>query len=833
MITSRLVVSGFCALFFLHAAARAAAAAAPRQVLSLNGVWQIAEGKMDQAPAAFDHTVPVPGLASLATRPFADPPGPKVANRGRVPQKDPKRDAFWYRRTFILDQPAPAVALLKVHKAMFGTRVVLNGQVLGEHRPSFTPGYFNAKPALKSGENELLIRVGADRDAVGPAVPSGFDFEKERYIPGIFDSVELILSGTPHFTEVQTAPDVAAKAVRVQARLRNEGEAVQAAVTFVVREAKSGRVAGRLATEPVSLAKGAETSVDVRIPIPDCHLWSPEDPFLYVVEADTGADRFQTRFGMREFKFDPATGRAMLNGKRYFMRGSNFTLYRFFEDNECKDLPWRQDWVRLLHQRVKEMHWNCLRYCIGFPPEAWYDIADEVGILIQDEFPIWSHTRETRREELAAEYAEWMRERWNHPCVVVWDANNETRSSETGPAIAQVRGLDLSNRPWDNSYNPPLEPGDMFESHPYHFNPNFRLRNLATADPVPQGNQIRNDGRHAVIINEYGWHWLNRDGTPTTLTRDIYRSVLGEKATAAQRFHMQATWLAADTEFWRVHRKAAAVVHFTMLGYSRPDGQTCDHWSNVAKLEWEPEFYRYVREAFAPVGLAVDFWKDKVLVGTKTRIPVLLINDLDRPWSGLVTLRLRQRDAAGVLNETKQDARLEAWGEGKLEFEITWPDALGQYTLEAELRDAEGQPVRSVRELETIDVKALGLAYQKPVTASSTHSKEYLPAYAVDGDPATYWSSTFADPAWLAVDFGEAHKISRVRITWENAFSKVFSVQVSKDGQDWTDVFKEANGQGGVSEIKLAPVEARHVRISCTQRATQWGHAIRELQVFE
>ena len=103
-----------------------------------------------------------------------------------------------------------------------------------------------------------------------------------------------------------------------------------------------------------------------------------------------------------------------------------------------------------------------------------------------------------------------------------------------------------------------------------------------------------------MIINEYGWHWVNRDGTPTTLTRDIYRSVLGDDATPAQRFHMQATWLAADTEFWRAHRKAAAVVHFTMLGYSRHDGQTCDHWKlgGVEKLEWEPEFHRYVREAF-------------------------------------------------------------------------------------------------------------------------------------------------------------------------------------------------------------------------------------------
>jgi hypothetical protein len=819
-----------------------AAAQPQHRALSLDGTWQIAEGKMEQVPAAFDRTVQVPGLVSLATPPFADPPGPKVADRNQVPQKDPKRDAFWYRRTFRVEPPLPAVAWLKVHKAMFGTRVLLNGQALGDHLPSFTPGCFAARSALKAGENELLIRVGADRDAVGPAIPSGFDFEKERYIPGIFDSVELVLSGTPHFTQVQVAPEIAAGSARVQAVLRNDGEAARSAVTFVVREAKTGREAGRLVTEARSIAQGAETTLDVQIPIAACHLWSPEDPFLYTLEAENGVDRFQTRFGMRELKFDPATGRARLNGRPYFMRGSNFTLYRFFEDSECQDLPWRRDWVRLLHERVKEMHWNCLRYCIGFPPEAWYDIADEVGILIQDEFPLWhggggwsNWPKELKSDELAREYAEWMRERWNHPCVVIWDANNETYSAETGPAIRQVRALDLSNRPWDNSYNPPQEPGDMFESHPYHFNPGFRLRDLAAADPVPQGNMMHNDGKHAVIINEYGWHWLNRDGEPTTLTREMYRNVLGEHATAAQRFHIQATWLAADTEFWRSHRKAAGVLHFTMLGYSRPDGQTCDHWrlGGVEKLEWEPEFYRYVREAFAPVGLSVDFWKDKIIRQTQSRVPVVLINDLDQPWSGPVALRLRRAEEAAAILELKSEASLAPFGQSTLDFQVTWPEPLGQYTLEAELRGSDGQPVRSVRALEIIDPRALGLAYQKEASASSSYAKEYLPANAVDGDPATYWSSTFADPAWLAVDLGEVRKISRVRITWENAYSKVFTVQASRDGQRWTDLFTDENGKGGVSEVKFAPLESRHVRIWCVKRGTQWGHAIRELEVFE
>ena len=103
----------------------------------------------------------------------------------------------------------------------------------------------------------------------------------------------------------------------------------------------------------------------------------------------------------------------------------------------------------------------------------------------------------------------------------------------------------------------------------------------------------------------------------------------------------------------------------------------------------------------------------------------------------------------------------------------------------------------------------------------------------MDGDLATYWSSTFADPAWLAVDLGEVHKVSRVLITWETAYSRAFVVQVSRGGQNWTDVATEDHGKGGTSDLRFAPTEARHVRVHGTRRGTQWGHAIREFQVFE
>ena len=653
---------------------------------------------MDKVPEKFDRTVPVPGLVSLA-QPAPAEPGPVVNDRNSMAQKDSRRDAFWYRRTFKLSGSVPQVATLKVGKAMFGTRVMLNGKFIGDHLPSFTPGLFDVRTALRSGENELLVRVGSDRDALPPSVPNGFDYEKTRYIPGIFDSVELILSGTPSIVNLQVAPDTENQRVRIQAQLHNAGEQASATLVFNVREAKSRKVISTHTTGEISLAKNADQTISVLIPMPGFRPWSPEDPFLYEIEADAGKDRFQTRFGMRSFQFDPKTKTALLNGKPYFMRGSNITLYRFFEDPECNALPWNENWVRLLHRRMKEMHWNCLRYCIGFPPEAWYRIADEEGILIQDEFPIWYGGKgwskwpaELKSDELIIEYGEWMRERWNHPCVVVWDASNETTSQETSLAVEKVRELDLSHRRWDNSYGTPRVPGDVFESHPYHFyDPKYTLTKLANEDGVPQGNELRNPGDSPVIINEYGWLWLNRDGTPTTLTKALYENLLGTNSTTAERRHLYARYLAAETEFWRSHRQAAAVMHFTSLGYSRPSGQTSDHWLDIARLEWEPEFFRYVRDAFAPIGVMIDAWAEKYEAGKPQEFSLVVINDLNKDWKGKVSLRL-MKDSKPVQRQ-KLTATVPALGRTVLTANITMPTECGSYQIEAVL---EGTPVGDV-----------------------------------------------------------------------------------------------------------------------------------------
>ena len=706
-------------------------AGAERTTLSLDGVWQIADSKSaDAMPTAFNHTVPVPGLANLAAPAFADvdkfTSRENLVNRIRAklaPEEwlnthwkgkvEQERNYFWYRRTF----RAPAarqVALVKINKAQFGTAVWLNGQKLGEYAGCFTASCFPAAQAIRwNAENTLLVRIGAHPAVLPDNFPTGSDFEKIKWTPGIYDSVSLVACDNPVIEAIQVAPQIAQGQIVVQTRLKNYGAApVTTALAHCVAEWRSKKqvsVEGTTGTPPsppaplpragegsamapaekVALKPGEERTLTQTIAIPQAHLWSPEDPFLYVVQSSTAGDTRETRFGMREFRFDGASKRAYLNGKVYYLRGSNITLHRFFEDPLCRDLPWREDWVRkLLGELPKKMHWNYFRFCIGPVPDRWLEICDEVGLLIQNEFFVWTggpgwykgYSRTHDADEMIRQYRDWMRDNWNHPSVAVWDANNETKDAMFGEKIIPaVRGLDLSNRPWENSYNRPVGPIDPVEDHPYLMisgyrgKQTFHMTNLETMDGRPKPGKLPSD-KHAPLVNEYGWLWLNRDGSPTLLTENVYAQLMGRDVTPRARLDMYSYLLGAKTEFWRAHRHYAGVIHFVYLTCSYPGVYTADHFRDVTRLELDPAFADYMGEAFRPLGVYINFFQPKLAPGAVREFLVKMVNDEGRPAKGRLTLTLETR-AGKVLAQAEQPFALPALGAGDFRLTLRTPGA--------------------------------------------------------------------------------------------------------------------------------------------------------------
>jgi hypothetical protein len=275
-----------------------------------------------------------------------------------------------------------------------------------------------------------------------------------------------------------------------------------------------------------------------------------------------------------------------------------------------------------------------------------------------------------------------------------------------------MRGLDLSNRPWENGWAEPQSLEDCVESHPYLFirawqdKEPFRLKDMVNESGKPRLQPAQEKLAVPIIVNEYGWLWLTREGEPTSITGKVYESLLGADASIDQRRHLYARYLAALTEFWRSHREAAGVLHFCGLGYSRPGdkprpegGATSDHFLNLETLAFEPYFEKYVRDAFSPVGLMLDFWDEEVPLETQREIRVYVINDLPHDWEGQVELRLKQ--GGETLDQWSQSCGVVALGRKILSYTAKLPDSAGWFELSAELEGVSGEVIKSVREFQT------------------------------------------------------------------------------------------------------------------------------------
>ncbi len=688
-----------------------ARAVAERLVVPLDGVWEIAESiEADDLPGKFPRTVAVPGLVNQAEPPFPDvdryetaeivrrwarfgsallpPAEATVDGLGRTCQK---RNFFWYRRTFTVPARRQR-AVLVVSKAQFGTAVWLNGKKVGEHLGCVTTGIFDVTGALDwTGENRLVIRIGAHPGSVPDWAPPGADCGRVHWAPGIYDRVSLWLADPPTIETVQVAPRIATSGILVQTRIRNHGPARECELVQRVATWKDARPVGQPVSRPLRLAADEEQVIEQVLPVPDAVLWSPDNPMLYMLATTTGGDSCTTRFGMREFRFDAATRRAMLNGKPCFLRGASFELQRFFGDPKCGNLPWNEAWVRkLLGDIPKDMHWNCFRTTLGPPPGLWLDVADEAGLLLQLEFPIWvssgpPHRHKLwREEELITQFGEYLRDNWNHPSVVIWDTSNETRWDFLGQKlIPAVRRLDLSDRPWENSYNLTQGPNDPYEDHPYLFsNQRFDMRSLErmTGGPTKQRGGL-NQPDHAAIINEYDWLWLHRDGSPCLLSKGVFGNLLGPEAAAEKRRALAAYLMGGLTEYWRAHRQYAGVMFYTYLALDDPRAFTCDYFCDVQQGILEPHFADHMREASKPLGVYVRFWQPRLPAGQSRRYDVMLVNDTHEAGRGRLELLWESDGQAVERAETSYD--VSAAGQQICQLTLTTPRRAGKYILKA------------------------------------------------------------------------------------------------------------------------------------------------------
>ncbi|CAI6087041.1 polysaccharide lyase family 8 super-sandwich domain-containing protein [Cohnella sp. JJ-181] len=126
----------------------------------------------------------------------------------------------------------------------------------------------------------------------------------------------------------------------------------------------------------------------------------------------------------------------------------------------------------------------------------------------------------------------------------------------------------------------------------------------------------------------------------------------------------------------------------------------------------------------------------------------------------------------------------------------------------------------------------VNLALNKTVTVSSVQSSN-AGARAVDGSTTTRWASLPADPQSISVDLGSSQPVSRVKLNWEAAYGRSYSIQVSDDASTWTEAYATTTGDGTIDDISFATVNARYVKLVGTQRYNaNWPYSLWEFEIY-
>lgn len=701
-------------------------------VLPLNGMWQFEQTEKAFPPDKFTRSIVVPGLIHLAEpeieeydKFFKKPDKSKLKTTHSVYNIDYTPMYSWYKKEILVpDTCRGKEAVLTIRKSQYGTRIYVNGHDFGTFMECYTPIQVNIARALRYGKhNEILICVG-DRVWLPSQAAGGTDKEKEHYLPGIWDDVFISFSGKIRIDKALLLPVLKEKRVIVKTRLRNFYPAqirygdqmldiVRLNIGIYEKKTKklvsSKSISGLSKRDNLSVI---ETSLEIKQAIP----WTPVNPFLYEAKLalyieDTLTDTYIDHFGMRDFT---RKGKYFyLNGEKLFLRGSNITLQRFFEDPECNELIWDREWVeKLLVHYPKQMHWNAMRICVGIVPDFWYDIADEHGIMFQNEWLYWqNHGWDSQIEK---EYTEWVWSDGNHPSIVIWDGINENWDDYIGnELIPELMALDPT-RIWDAGYmtSEQLKNGfdDMDEPHPYEGPRPWIDANKYSTNPYPLGNlDYRNEKNirsmesgAAQLVNEYGWIWLWRNGEPAKLTVDVYKHYLGQDATPEERRYLQAYWLQLETEWLRSIRQHAGVLSFCYL--TNNYGYTGDWFMNdIANLEPAPTL-PWFRHAFAPAAVFINLTDERYTKftephdpGTNLFLNLAGINDERKPVKGVSYLKLL--DAEGnILQSRKLDMELPPDIRKNYPVVVRLPEQPGGYLLVLEFfRDGHEGPVISRR----------------------------------------------------------------------------------------------------------------------------------------
>ncbi|RFM34672.1 glycoside hydrolase family 2 protein [Chitinophaga silvisoli] len=364
---------------------------------NLNGLWSYAITAKDAAmPGTWDGQILVPYPLESA-----------LSGVKKALQPD---QLLWYKKT--IAKPAGEKILLHFGAVDFQATIFVNGKEVGSHSGGYEAFTIDITNALKTGDNELVVKVYDPTDqGVGPHGKQVLHPASIYYTPtsGIWQTVWLEAVPKTYIEGLVLTPDI------------DKG------VLYVKVNAPAGSAVELTAldgSQVVGKVKGKAGAV-LALPVKNAKLWSPEKPFLYDLVVRLKGDEVKSYFGMRKVslgKDEKGFVRIFLNNKPYFNLG---TLDQGFWPDGLYTAP-TDEALKFDIEAIKAMGFNTIRKHIKVEPARWYYHADKIGMLVWQDFVNPNQgLPEGAKPEFEKESKEILEQLHNAPSIVTWVLFNE------------------------------------------------------------------------------------------------------------------------------------------------------------------------------------------------------------------------------------------------------------------------------------------------------------------------------------------------------------------------------------------------------------------------
>lgn len=312
-------------------------------------------------------------------------------------------------------------------------RLLIDGEEIPVWKPaSISTPYIFEVTGLTSGEHEVVFLS----DNSYPGLPhddivyaSAATDETQTNWNGILGYLRLRTEEKVFLSSLSVYPVGGKLRVRAgisseapwEGELSLESEALEQRITAQVKVQGGGREE-EILIDDLPLAQGAR-------------LWDEEEGYLYEMKAKLKQGAYEAEktvsFGIRSFG-DNGQGRLALNGRVIFLRG----------EANCGEFPETgyppmetERWLEIL-KRYREYGVNCVRFHSHCPPEAAFEAADRLGMLMQPELSHWNPKNAFESEEsfryYRTELEAVIRTLANHPSFVMLTFGNELHAGKLG-----------------------------------------------------------------------------------------------------------------------------------------------------------------------------------------------------------------------------------------------------------------------------------------------------------------------------------------------------------------------------------------------------------------